>query len=122
MNFFADKIQKFFESIARYFTNSGYSFSWLFIIFMGVFALTTIIIITASIFSYEFMLIRAIEKINKFLTKNPRINDDNLIPFNNKMKERKIPKILRRQWQQFMLYREQKQVIICHSNTAWKIL
>ena len=106
MNFFVDKIQKFFESIARYFTNSGYAFSWLFIIFMGVFALTTLIVIISSIFSYEFMLIRAIEKINKFLTKNPRINDDNLIPFNNKMKERSIPKILRRQWQQFMLYRE----------------
>ena len=73
---------------------------------MGVFALTTLIIVISSIFSYEFMLTRAIEKINKFLSKNPRINDDNLIAFNNKMKEKSIPKILRRQWQQFMLYRE----------------
>lgn len=106
MNFYVDKIQKFFQSIAKYFSNTGYAFSWLFIIFMGGFALTTLIIIISSSCTYEFVLTRAIDKINKFLTKNPRINDDNLIAFNNKMKERGIPKVLRRQWQQFMLYRE----------------
>lgn len=106
MNFYVDKIQKFFQSIAKYFSNTGYAFSWLFIIFMGAFALTTLIIIISSSCTYEFVLTRAIDKINKFLTKNPRINDDNLIAFNNKMKERGIPKVLRRQWQQFMLYRE----------------
>ena len=107
MDFYVDKIQKFFNSIANYFGESGYnSFSWLFIIFMGLFALTTIFIIITSSRSYENQLTRAIDKINKFLSKNPRINDDNLITFNNKMKEKNIPKALRRQWQQFMLYRE----------------
>lgn len=108
MDFFSTKIQKFFESIAKYLQVSGSdaAFSWLFIIFMGVFALTSIIIIFATFFSYEFVLTRAIDKINKFLSKNPRINEDNLVTFNNKMKERKVPKPLRRQWQQFMIYRE----------------
>lgn len=106
MNFYVDKIQKFFQSIAKYFSNSGYAFSWMFIIFVGAFALTTLIIIISSSYTYECVLTRAIDKINKFLSKNPRINDDNLITFNNKMKERGIPKVLRRQWQQFMLYRE----------------
>ena len=106
MNFYIDKIQKFFSSVAKYFSSTGYAFSWLFIIFVGLFVLTTLVVIISTSFSYEFVLTRAIEKINKFLSKNPRINDDNLIAFNNKMKERKIPKVLRRQWQQFMLYRE----------------
>jgi len=107
MNFYSEKIQDFFGSIAKYLDDAiGTSFSWLFIIFMGLFALTTIVIIISSSSSYEYQLTRAIDKINKFLSKNPRINDDNLITFNNKMKEKSIPKALRRQWQQFMLYRE----------------
>ena len=106
MNFYVDKIQKFFQSIAKYFSNTGYAFSWLFIIFMGGFVLTSLVLIISSSHTYEFVLTRAIDKIEKFLSKNPRINDDNLIAFNNKMKEKGIPKVLRRQWQQFMLYRE----------------
>ena len=106
MNFYIEKLQKFFASIAKYFSNTGVAFSWLFIIFMGLFGVTTLAVIISSSFSYEYVLSRAIDKINKFLTKNPRINDDNLVAFNNKMKEKRIPKVLRRQWQQFMLYRE----------------
>ena len=59
---------------------------------MGVFALTTIIVVIGTFFSYEFVLTRAIDKINNFLSKNPRINEDNLVVFNNRMKERNIPK------------------------------
>lgn len=106
MNFYVDKIQSFFQSIAKYFSETGYAFSWLFIIFMGAFVAITLVIIFSSSFTYECVLTRAIDKINKFLSKNPKINDDNLIAFNNKMKDKSIPKVLRRQWQQFMLYRE----------------
>lgn len=106
MDFYIDKIQKFFSSIANYFDKAGNTFSWLFIIFVGLFVFATLCIIFASNFSYEMVLTRAIDKINKFLSKNPRINEDNLVTFNNKMKDKGIPKALRRQWQQFMLYRE----------------
>lgn len=95
-------VQSFFDSIGEYINN----FSYLFLIFLGAFAVVSIIVIIVTSFAYECMLTKTIDKINKFLERNPRINDDNLVAFNNLMKGRKVPKVLRRQWQQFMLYRE----------------
>lgn len=95
-------MQNFFESIGEYI--KGYSN--LFFIFLGVFLLMSIIVIFLTSFAYECMLTKTIDKINKFLERNPRINDDNLVAFNNLMKANSVPKTLRRQWQQFMLYRE----------------
>lgn len=101
MKFF-DSIQSFFSSIGEYVKN----FSYLFLIFVGAFALLSLVVIFITSFAYESMLTKTIDKINKFLEHNPRINDDNLVAFNNLMKARSVPKALRRQWQQFMLYRE----------------
>lgn len=101
MKFF-DSIQSFFSSIGEYVKN----FSYLFLIFAGAFLLLTVIVVAITSFSYETMLTKTIDKINKFLEHNPRINDDNLVAFNNLMKAKSVPKALRRQWQQFMLYRE----------------
>ena len=92
----------FFESLGEYVKN----FSNLFWIFLGAFLLVSVIIIIITTFAYECKLTKTIDKINKFLERNPRINDDNLVAFNNLMKARSVPKTLRRQWQQFMLYRE----------------
>ncbi len=74
-------------------------------------AVSLLIIISISITtskSYEVKLIKAIDYLNEFFVANPQIDEDNLIAFNEKMKERRIPKILRKQWQQYMLYREHK--------------
>lgn len=95
-------MQSFFNSIGEYVKN----FSNLFLIFLGAFALMSVIMIFITSFAYECKLTKTIDKINKFLERNPRINDDNLVAFNNLMKGKDVPKILRRQWQQFMLYRE----------------
>lgn len=97
-----DGMQSFFNSIGEYVKN----FSNLFLIFLGAFALISVIMIFITSFAYECKLTKTIDKINKFLERNPRINDDNLVAFNNLMKARDVPKTLRRQWQQFMLYRE----------------
>lgn len=101
MKFF-DGIQSFFNSMGEYIRN----FSYLFLIFVGAFLLLSVVIIIITSFAYECTLTRTIDKINKFLERNPRINDDNLVAFNNLMKARSVPKAFRRQWQQFMLYRE----------------
>lgn len=101
MKFF-DSIQSFFNSIGEYVKN----FSYLFLIFVGAFVLLSLLVIIITSFAYETMLTKTIDKINKFLEHNPRINDDNLVAFNNLMKASSVPKALRRQWQQFMLYRE----------------
>jgi len=66
----------------------------------------SLVIIIMTSFAYECKLTKTIDKINKFFERNPRINDDNLVAFNNMMKANSVPKTLRRQWQQFMLYRE----------------
>lgn len=97
-----DKMQSFFNSIGEYVKN----FSTLFYIFLGSFLLLSIVVIIITSFAYECKLTKTVDKINKFLERNPRINDDNLVAFNNLMKGRGVPKTLRRQWQQFMLYRE----------------
>ena len=97
-----DAIQSFFGSIGEYVEN----FSMLFFIFLGAFLAVSIVVIFITAFAYECQLTKTIDKINKFLERNPRINDDNLVAFNNMMKAGSVPKILRRQWQQFMLYRE----------------
>ena len=97
-----EKIQSFVSSLGEYIKN----FSNLFLIFVGAFALLTVVIIFITSFAYECKLTKTVDKINKFLERNPKINDDNLVTFNNMLKARSVPKALRRQWQQFMLYRE----------------
>ncbi|MBQ8522836.1 MAG: hypothetical protein IJ458_04195 [Clostridia bacterium] len=97
-----DGMQKFFSSLGTYVKN----FSNLFWIFLGAFLIVSVIVIIITSFAYECKLTKTIDKINKFLERNPRINDDNLVAFNNMMKASSVPKTLRRQWQQFMLYRE----------------
>ena len=97
-----EKIQSFIGSLGEYVKN----FSNLFLIFVGAFALLTVVIIFITSFAYECKLTKTVDKINKFFERNPKINDDNLITFNNMLKARSVPKALRRQWQQFMLYRE----------------
>lgn len=95
-------MQDFFASVVNYLKTS----SNLFFVFLGVFLVLSVVIIVITSFAYECMLTKTIDKINKFLERNPRINDDNLVAFNNLMKASRVPKTLRRQWQQFMLYRE----------------
>ncbi len=97
-----DKMYSFFESLVEYTKN----FSNLFLIFVGAFLFLSVVIIVMTSFAYECKLTKTVDKINKFFERNPKINDDNLVAFNNMMKARNVPKILRRQWQQFMLYRE----------------
>ena len=97
-----ESMQNFFESMVRYINSDNN----LFFIFLGAFLLVSVVIIIITSFAYECQLTKTIDRINKFLERNPRINDDNLVAFNNLMKAGSVPKTLRKQWQQFMLYRE----------------
>ncbi|MBQ3502393.1 MAG: hypothetical protein IJA72_01895, partial [Clostridia bacterium] len=98
-----DTMQNFFDSIGEYLKNNQSNLFW---IFLGAFLVVSLAVIFITSFSYECMLTKTVDRINKFLERNPRINDDNLVAFNNMMKAGSVPKTLRRQWQQFMLYRE----------------
>ena len=98
-----NEVDKFFTSLTNYI-----SYNIIFEIFAGLFLFTLVVVIISTSQSYEAKLIKAIDMFNNYFINNPQINEDNLISFNNKMKSKKVPKQLRKQWQQFVLYREHK--------------
>ena len=99
-----------FESVERFFTsvNAYIDYNTIFIIFLSLFIFTILVVIISTSQSYEAKLIKAIDMFNNYFIDNPQITEDNLVQFNNRMKMRKVPKQLRKQWQQFVLYRENK--------------
>ncbi len=68
----------------------------------------TLCVIISTSRAYEARLIKSIDSFNMYFLNNPQITEDNLVAFNNKMKSKKVPKQLRKQWQQYVLYREAK--------------
>lgn len=96
-------VDKFFTSLTNYLT-----YNYIFVIFVGLFLFTALCVIFFTSRSYEARLIKAIDKFNVYFIDNPQINEENLVAFNAKMKDKKIPKQLRKNWQQFVLYREDK--------------
>ncbi len=96
-------VDKFFRSLTQYLT-----YNYVFIIFVGLFLFTAVCVIFFTSRSYEARLIKAIDKFNVYFIDNPHINEENLVSFNAKMKSKKVPKQLRKSWQQFVLYREGK--------------
>ncbi len=98
-----EAVDKFFSSFANYANYNLY-----FIIFSALFLFTILCVILSTSHSYESRLIKAIDMFNNYFLDNPQITEDNLIAFNNKMKSNRVPKQLRKQWQQYVLYREEK--------------
>ena len=106
MNFFSvifDAIDDFLFNLKNYI-----DFNIIFLVFFGLFLFTVICVIISTSHSYEARLIKAIDMFNNYFIESPQINEDNLVAFNNKMKGKKVPKQLRKQWQQYVLYREDK--------------
>lgn len=96
---FEQYIHPFLVTIGKTFT-----LEW---IFWGAVIIEVALIIyflARSFFAYELKLFRKIDSLNLWLLENNQINEENLIEFNNRMK--RVPKILRYQWQQYMLYRD----------------
>lgn len=56
--------------------------------------------------SYEYKLDKTADRLSDWLFKHQTLTEQNLVEFNNIIKEKKSPKILRKHWQQFMLYRD----------------
>ena len=94
-------VNNFFASLDEYIT-----VNYIFIAFLSLFILTVICVIITTSRAYEARLIHAVDMFNKYFIDNPKINNDNLIAFNDKMKSKKVPKQLRKQWQSFVLYRD----------------
>ena len=94
-----DSIVKFLQDILM-----ELDLGTLLFIFGGIMLGIILISCVRLIWCYEDRAMRAMKRINKYLKNNPKINDDNLVDFHNKMK--KLPRRIRDRWQLFMLERE----------------
>ena len=74
------------------------------IIFVGIMILAVIVLGTLVKKSYENKILKSVNKLNKYFLSKPFITEENLVEFNLKMK--KVPKVLRNNWQIYMLNRE----------------
>jgi len=79
---------------------------WVFLICLGITVLLALIFFIKAKNSYEWKLNKTADKLNEWLFKNRNIKESNLIEFNNIIKAKSTPKILRKYWQQYMLYRD----------------
>ncbi|MDD4351162.1 MAG: hypothetical protein PHP83_03155, partial [Clostridia bacterium] len=97
-----------FRSIVTFFETIGslLTFDILFFIVLGLMVVLVAIVLIRCSAAYESKLIRSLDKLTTYLQNNPQIDESNLVEFNKKMK--KVPHVLRKQWQQFMLYRNEK--------------
>ena len=78
----------------------------IFYIGVGFVLLMIVFFFIKSSLSYEVKLARTIDRLNNWLGRNRNITASNLIEFNSLIKDRRSPKVLRKHWQQFMLYRD----------------
>ncbi len=104
MNVF-DDVDKFFASISEFLK---YNYNYILIAFLLAFLFAFIVVLITTSCSYEAKLIKAIDMFNAHFMKDPQITTENLLAFNDKMKSKKVPKQLRKQWQQFVLYRDKR--------------
>ena len=78
----------------------------IFYVGIGFLLLMSIFFFVRARTSYEYKLEKASDRLNDWLFKHQNITEQNLVEFNNIMKEKRTPKILRKYWQQYMLYRD----------------
>ncbi len=93
------KFINFVESLANNLSETVLMF-----VALGLIVLITAIVLIARRNTYEKKLMKSVKSINGFLSKNPYINEENLVELNAKMKT--SPKALRHSWQEYMLNRD----------------
>lgn len=98
---------KFIDTVANFFKQMGIKIGlemYLYV-FGGLLLAGIIVAIVLVRFSYEVKTLRSVEKLNEYFKKQPFIDENNLVEFNNKIK--KAPQAIRVNWQQYMLNREE---------------
>ena len=83
---------------------------------LGLMLLAVIVMAFLTKFSYENRILKSVNKLNKYFLSKPFITDENLVEFNLKMK--KVPKVLRTNWQIYMLNREDSPTTYINVNTC----
>ena len=86
------------------------------IILIGLMLLAVLVMSVLVGCSYENRILKAVNKINAYFLSKPFITEENLVEFNLKMK--KVPKVLRNNWQIYMLNREDAPTTYINVNTC----
>ncbi len=107
-----DSIRSFFQQISAVFAELWF---WP-VVMIGLMLLAVIVMSFLVKFSYENRILKSVNKLNKYFLSKPFITEENLVEFNLKMK--KVPKVLRTNWQIFMLNREDPPTKYINVNTC----
>ena len=107
------------DSIRNFFTQISTAFAELWfwpVVMLSLMLLAVIVMAFLTKFSYENRILKSVNKLNKYFLSKPFITDENLVEFNLKMK--KVPKVLRTNWQIYMLNREDSPTTYINVNTC----
>ena len=107
-----NNIRDFFGFVFKEFAGLWY---WP-IIIIGLMVLAFIVMLILIGSSYENRILKSINKINTYFLSKPFITEENLVEFNLKMK--KVPKVLRNNWQIYMLNREDTPTTYINAQTC----
>ena len=86
------------------------------VVILGLMLLAVLVMSILVGCSYENRILKSINKINSYFLNKPFITEENLVEFNLKMK--KVPKVLRNNWQIYMLNREDSPSTYINANTC----
>lgn len=86
------------------------------VVFVGIMILAVAVLGSLVKNSYENRILKSVNKLNKYFLAKPFITEENLVEFNLKMK--KVPKVLRNNWQIYMLNREDEPTKYINVNTC----
>ena len=101
-----------FDNVTTFFGDLSTMFNYSYI--MGAILVLSMILLVLILFittvklgkTYESQLLRTVIDFNKYFTKVPNITEENLIEINNRFK--RVPKIMRTCWQNYMINRDKK--------------
>ena len=96
---FDSAIRTFFSQLTSVLGFMGYLF-----VFLGLELLFVFLFLIKSAFSYERRLRKSLNRLNRWLFENKKIDESNIVAFNKLLK--RGPKRLKYYWQQYILYRE----------------
>jgi len=109
---FINGIRDFFEQVFVEFAELWF---WPIIVFgIMIFAIIFVSILVGC--SYENRILKSVNKLNAYFLDKPFITEENLVEFNLKMK--RVPKVLRNNWQIYMLNREDSPTTYINVNTC----
>ena len=102
----AQKVAEVFNALLKYVQDISKKVGLEYLLYGSIALLALVLLITfiRTNCTYEARLLGKTKKLNKYLARKQGIDENNLVEFNDKMKQ--VPKVVRHNWQEYMLYRD----------------